>query len=182
MVLRLGKFFARSTIATRVPINGPSTLGSAKMPAVCIPLSGCDAFALDANMFCVCCICCVVRCCSMGQFGCRFVLTRRRTTTKSEAAGKPHSDADADRDRKMLATLRYRERARLHWRLGSSFFFLEKTGIKTMEGSRREKYDDRARTQPTGKTRTMLAMERKKAGSQHPSLRLSRGMNGKRRR
>lgn len=126
MVLRLGKFFARSTIATRVPINGPSTLGSAKMPAVCIPLSGCDAFALDANMFCVCCICCVVRCCSMGQFGCRFVLTRRRTTTKSEAAGKPHSDADADRDRKMLATLRYRERARLHWRLGSSFFFLKR--------------------------------------------------------
>lgn len=40
MVLRLGKFFARSTIATKVPIKGPSTVGSAKIPAVCIPLRG----------------------------------------------------------------------------------------------------------------------------------------------
>lgn len=40
MVLRFGKFLARSTIATRVPIMGPSTDMSAKMPAVCAALSG----------------------------------------------------------------------------------------------------------------------------------------------
>lgn len=60
----------------------------------------------------------------MGQFGCRFELTRRRKTTKSEAAGKPHSDADADRDRKMLATLRYRERELVYIGGSVRLFFL----------------------------------------------------------
>ena len=45
MVLRLGRFLARSTTSTSVPISGPSTVESEKMPAVCIPcraLSGWD--------------------------------------------------------------------------------------------------------------------------------------------
>lgn len=42
MVLRLGRFFARSTMATRVPITGPSTVKSAKIPAVWTALRGCD--------------------------------------------------------------------------------------------------------------------------------------------
>ena len=33
MVFRLGRFFARSTTATRVPIRGPSTEMSANIPA-----------------------------------------------------------------------------------------------------------------------------------------------------
>ena len=33
MDLRLGRFFARSTIMTKVPISGPSTVISANMPA-----------------------------------------------------------------------------------------------------------------------------------------------------
>mgnify|MGYP006976741911 CR=1 FL=1 len=36
MVLRFGRFLARSTTTTSVPISGPSTLMSEKMPAVCI--------------------------------------------------------------------------------------------------------------------------------------------------
>ena len=36
MVFRLGKFFALSTTATRVPISGPSTDMSAHNPEVCI--------------------------------------------------------------------------------------------------------------------------------------------------
>lgn len=50
MVLRLGRFFARSITSTSVPISGPSTLISEKIPAVCIPLSGC-VFALVVVMF-----------------------------------------------------------------------------------------------------------------------------------
>jgi len=42
MVFRLGRFLARSTTTTRVPISGPSTVMSEKMPAVCIPLRGWD--------------------------------------------------------------------------------------------------------------------------------------------
>lgn len=38
IVLRLGRFFARSTMATRVPIAGPSTDMSAKMPAAWLTL------------------------------------------------------------------------------------------------------------------------------------------------
>lgn len=34
MVFRFGRFFARSTIVTSVPISGPSTVMSEKMPAV----------------------------------------------------------------------------------------------------------------------------------------------------
>jgi len=47
MVFLLGRFFARSTTRTSVPICGPSTVMSEKMPAVCIPLSG-WVFALEA--------------------------------------------------------------------------------------------------------------------------------------
>lgn len=38
MVLRFGRFFARSMIATRVPMIGPSTEISAKMPAAWLTL------------------------------------------------------------------------------------------------------------------------------------------------
>lgn len=43
IVFLLGKFLARSTIATSVPITGPSTDMSAKMPAVCVALRMWDA-------------------------------------------------------------------------------------------------------------------------------------------
>jgi hypothetical protein len=46
MVLRFGRFFARSTTSTSVPMTGPSTLRSEKMPAVCAPLRGL-VFVLD---------------------------------------------------------------------------------------------------------------------------------------
>ena len=38
IVFRFGKFFARSTIITNVPISGPSTVISEYIPAVCMPL------------------------------------------------------------------------------------------------------------------------------------------------
>ena len=47
MLLRLGRFLARSKIRTRVPISGPSTLMSAKMPAECGPE---NMACLDAMM------------------------------------------------------------------------------------------------------------------------------------
>lgn len=40
IVFRLGKFFARSTTRTSVPISGPSTLISEKIPAVCALFNG----------------------------------------------------------------------------------------------------------------------------------------------
>lgn len=42
MVLRFGRFLARSMTTTSVPISGPSTVMSEKMPAVCMPLRGWD--------------------------------------------------------------------------------------------------------------------------------------------
>lgn len=44
MVLRLGRFFARSTTTTRVPIWGPSTVMSENIPAVWLR----GIFVLDA--------------------------------------------------------------------------------------------------------------------------------------
>lgn len=42
IVFRLGRFLARSTMMTRVPISGPSMVISEKIPAVCMAFRGCD--------------------------------------------------------------------------------------------------------------------------------------------